>query len=79
MSPQIMKAMIEKKLWVKKAPNSTGAVRIHFPSNDIQDIVLTNHDAVNVFGRINITAEQIKLSNLEQLLVQGIIQIVHGK
>lgn len=76
MSPQIMKAIIEKNLWVKKSPMATGAVRIHFPSHEIQDIVLTNQEPVNVFGRINVTAEQIRLSNLNQLLIHGDIQIV---
>lgn len=75
-SPQIMKAVIEKSLKVKKSANVQGAVRIHFPSKEIADIVLTDFQPVSVFGRINMTAEQVKLSNLEKLLIEGVIQIV---
>lgn len=75
-SPHLMKAIIEKNLWVKKSSNVQGAVRIHFPSKEIQDIVLSNFEPVNVFGRIGVTAEQIKLSNLERLLIAGDIQVV---
>lgn len=76
MSPLIMKGLIEKKLYVKKANNVQGAVRIHFPSSAIQDIVLTNFEPVNIFGRINITKEQVLLSNLEQLVIRGDVKIV---
>lgn len=75
-SPLIMKGLIEKKLWVKKSGAVQGAVRIHFPSQDIQDIVLTNFEPVNVFSRINISKEQVLLSNIEKLLISGDIQIV---
>jgi hypothetical protein len=75
-SPLIMKGMIEKKLFVKKASNVQGTVRIHFPSAGIEDIILTNFEAVNIFGRINITKEQVLLSNLEQLVIRGDVKIV---
>lgn len=75
MSPVLLKAMLEKTLWVKKAANVQGSVRVHFPDPNIQDIVLTGWAPVNVFGRIGITAEQVKLSNLEQLLLAGDIQL----
>jgi hypothetical protein len=76
MSPQLMKAILNKNLWVKKAANVQGSVCIHFPSNDLQDIILTGWEPVNVFGRINATVDQIKLSNLEDLYIAGHIQIV---
>lgn len=78
MSPLLMKAMIEKKLWIKKSAQVQGSVRVHFPSPDLQDIVLTTFEPVNVFGRINISKEQVQLSNLERLLIAGDIQIVKG-
>lgn len=76
MAPQIMKAILDKNLWVKKSPQVAGSVRIHFPSAEVADIVLSNTEPVDIFGRINVTAEQIKLSNLSKLLVAGDIQVV---
>jgi hypothetical protein len=76
MSPQFLKALIEKKLWVKKAGNVQGSVYIHFPDKAVADIVLNNWEPVNVFGRINISMDQIKMSNLEQLMLAGHVQIV---
>jgi hypothetical protein len=70
-SALLMKGLIEKKLKVKKAPNVQGSVRIHFPNKDIQDFILINGDPVDVFGRINVTADDIRKSNLEALLAQG--------
>jgi hypothetical protein len=79
MSPHLMKAIIEKNLWVQKARNVQGSVRIHFPSESVADLVLSGWEPVNVFGRIGMTNEQIKLSNLEQLINAGDIQVVLNK
>lgn len=79
MSPHLMKALIEKKLLVKKAGNVQGAVRIHFPSPKVQDIILTGWDPVDVFGRIGMTEEQVKLSNLESLILAGHVKVLATK
>jgi hypothetical protein len=71
-----MKALIEKKLWVQKAKNVQGSVKIHFPDPNVQDIVLTSWEPVNVFGRIGMTAEQVKLSNLEDHILAGDVQLL---
>jgi len=71
-----MKGILEKKILVKKAGNVQGSVRIHFPDPKVQDIVLTNFDTVNVFGRIGMTAELVKISNLSTLVLSGVLQIV---
>lgn len=76
MSPQLLKAIMSKKLFIKKGANVQGSVRIHFPDPGVQDIVLSNWEPVDVFGRIKIDAEQIRLSNLEELVVAGDVQIV---
>lgn len=76
MSVMLMKALLHKNLKVQKGPNVQGSVRIHFPNSEIEDIVLTNHDAVDVFGRINVNAEEIKKSNLAALIARGDIVIV---
>jgi len=75
MSVMLMKCLIEKKLKIQKAPNVQGSVRIHFPNAEIEDIVLTNHEVVDVFGRINVNAEEIKKSNLGMLISRGDVQI----
>jgi hypothetical protein len=79
MTPLLMKSIIEKNLWVKKAGKVQGSVRIHFPSPSIQDIVLTHWAPVNVFGRIGMTVDQVKLSNLETLFLAGHIKIVQAE
>ena len=76
MSPQLMKALIEKKLFVKKTKKVQGSICIHFPSPDVQDLVLSGWDPVDVFGRINMTAEQVRLSNLEAHIINGDIEVV---
>ena len=72
----LMKSMIESKLVVKKAPNVTGTVCIHFPNPLIQDIQLTNFQAVDVFGRIGVTKEDVKASNIQALLHAGHLVII---
>lgn len=79
MSPHLMKALIEKKLLIKKAGQVQGAVCVHFPSPNIQDIILTGWDPVDVFGRIGMTDEQVRLSNLEQLIVSGHVKVIPNK
>lgn len=76
MSNGLMKALIEKKLNVKKAPMVQGTVRIHFPNKEIQDFVLTNWQVVDVFARMGVTVADVKQSNLESLLTQGHIVLV---
>lgn len=75
MSVMLMKAILHKELKVRKSPNVQGSVRIHFPTPEIEDIVLTNHEAVDVFARINVSSEEIKKSNLAMLISRGDVQI----
>jgi hypothetical protein len=75
MTKSLMKGLIEKKLAVKKGMNVSGSVCIHFTSPAIQDIILTNTDTVDVFGRIGMTSKDIETSNLEALYLAGHIQI----
>ena len=78
MAQLFKKGILEKKLLVCKGSNVQGSVRIHFPSPDVQDTVLSNFETVDVFGRINITKEQVLLSNLETLVIKGDVRIVQG-
>lgn len=75
MISSIMRGMLVKKLVVQKAPNVQGGVKIHFPSESIKDIVLTDFASVDVYKRINITDDQIKVSNLESLVLSGILVV----
>lgn len=71
MLQKIMVGMNVKQLKVKKSPNVQGSVRIHFPNHLVEDVVLSNFDAVELFKRINIQPEDIKQSNLEMLVMRG--------
>lgn len=75
MKKSIMKGLIEKNLKVRKAPRVQGAVKIHFPNPKITDITLTNFAPVDIFSRIGITEDDIKSSNLEDLVNQRILAI----
>jgi len=76
MMPNLLKAMMLKKLVVRKGMNRTGQVRIHFPNPEIQDILLSNFGPVDVFGRINMTVEDVQKSNLEQLVLRGDVEVL---
>lgn len=54
-------------------------MRVHFPSKEIEDIILTGWDEVDVFGRMRVTAEQIKMSNLSALITKGDVMVVVKK
>jgi hypothetical protein len=75
MSHALMKGLIEKKLSVKKAPMVAGAVRIHFPNPEIQDFVLTNWQPVDIFARMGMSVDDVKKSNLADLIAQGHIVV----
>jgi hypothetical protein len=79
MSQGLLKALIEKKLTVKKAPNVQGTVRLHFPNPEIQDFILTSFQPVDVFARIGMTADDVKKSNIAALLTAGHIVKVTPK
>jgi hypothetical protein len=76
MMPNLLKAMMSKKLVVRKGVNRTGQIRIHFPNPKVQDIVLSNNMPVDVFGRINIQIEDVQKSNVEQLILRGDLEVV---
>ncbi len=66
----------KKELNIKKSDKVQGSVCIHFPDNSVKDIVLTNDLTVDVFGRIAMTPDLVKKSNLQMLLNQGAIVLV---
>jgi len=72
----LMKGLIEQKISVKKAPQVQGTVRIHFPNKEIQDFVLTNWQPVDIFARMGVTVEDVKMSNLGDLIAQGHLILV---
>ena len=72
----LMKGILDKKLLVKKGHNITGTICIHFPNPKIQDIHLTDFSVVSIFGRIGMTQDDARKSNLESLLNRGDLLIV---
>ena len=66
----------KKELLIARMPHVTGSVCVHFPNPEVKDIQLKTDDAVNVFNRINITVDDVKKSNIQSLLNQGLIRIV---
>ena len=62
-----------KDLKIKKPDNVQGTVRIQFQNPAVKDIDLKDSSAVDVFKRIGITEGDIKKSNLQTLLNQGLI------
>jgi hypothetical protein len=78
MMQKLIKGLLTKKLVVQKGRNINGAVKIFFPNPKVQAIVLTDSNPVNVFGRINITEDDIKESNIEALALKGTIVILNS-
>jgi hypothetical protein len=78
MMQRLIKALMTKKLMVQKGRNVQGSVKIFFPNPKVQDIVLTDFRPVDVYGRINISDDDIKESNLEALALKGMIVILNG-
>lgn len=76
MNQKMIKGLLAGKLVVKKAGMVTGSVCIHFPDPKIQDIVLKDQSPVDVFQRINISADAIKQSNLSDLVTAGHVVIL---
>ena len=76
MSQNFLNGILMKKMIVKKAPMVQGQVCIHFPNPAVQDIILKDYSEVDVFQRINITADDVKTSNISQLLSRGDIVLV---
>jgi hypothetical protein len=76
MNQKLIKGLLAKKLIVKKGGMVTGSVCIHFPDASIEDIVLKDQSPVDVFQRINISADAIKQSNLSDLVSAGHVVIL---
>ena len=72
----LLKGIIAKKLLVKKGSSVTGTVCVHFPTPKIQDIQLTDFSIVDVFGRIGMTPEDVKKSNISALVHKGDLVIL---
>lgn len=73
MLKQIQAGLMAKSLWVKKGPAVQGSVCIHFFNKQVKDIILNDFGKVDVFQRMNIQPEDIQKSNLEELMLKGII------
>lgn len=71
MLKRLQEGMIKKELKVQKAPSVQGAVCIHFQNPEVKDIILNDFSMVDVFKRINITAADIRKSNLQALVLRG--------
>lgn len=73
---KLQESMIKKELKIQKAPSVQGAVCIHFQNKEVKDIILNDFSIVDVFKRINITAGDIRKSNIQQLLLRGDLIVV---
>lgn len=73
---KLMKGLIEKKLQVRKGTNVQGCVRLHFPNQEIEDIIFTNNNPVDIFKWIGVTHAELKRSNLSALVQRGDLEIV---
>jgi hypothetical protein len=76
MMQKLMKGLMNKNLKVKKAPNVTGTVCIHFPNPEIQDFQITGFEVVDIFGRIGMSVEDVKKSNIQALIHRGDLIVV---
>ena len=68
--------LANKKLVVKKMGNVTGAVGIHFANKQLGYLNIVNSKPVDLFAIADVTADDIRKSNVEQLLMEGHLQIV---
>ncbi len=68
---KLTEGLLKKSLKVKKAPSVQGSICIHFPNPEVKDIVLKDFTEVEVFKRLNITLEDVKRSNIQQLVLRG--------
>ncbi len=66
----------KKDLKIKKSDKVQGSVCISFQSEEVKNINITNSNVVDIFGRIGITADDVKKSNIQTLLNQGLIVLV---
>lgn len=76
MLKKLQESMLKKELKVQKAPSVQGAVCIHFQNPEVKDIVLNDFSVVDVFKRINVTAGDVRKSNIQQLLLRGDLVVI---
>jgi hypothetical protein len=76
MVKNILKGILQKKLLIRKSANIQGTVQIFFPNPEIQNIILTDFQTVDIFKWIKVNEADIKQSNIEDLYKKGIIQIL---
>lgn len=74
MSIKLEQALATKKVLVQKVVS--GEVTIHFPDENVKDVVLSHNGIVDLLAKRGVTPDAIRQSNLKDLWVKNIIKIL---